>query len=454
VPVGDEFAVRTSETAPDPPSVCSRPNGGFMVARAEGGTGSSQVIARRFDAVGRAVGNDLPVSGVGYMSQADLACAADGSVAVVWSQGEDQDGIVREDIYARVIGGDGEFAGPAFLLNNFTTGRQTTPAVCSQGGGKFAAVWIDRSRDELDSVVFFDDARLRAREIVAQDPRAEVAPDIACADNGRFVIVWGDFPSKDRQDDVAARAFSSDGSTDGGRFYVNSYTTGDQTDAVVCAAGNGGFVVAWRHTVVSAGGSRIQARQLSNSGGSDGASFNVTQLGRRGVAITCGEEERSFVAVTTVDPTSGSDVFAQRFNANRTIAGDEIVAYPGNVSQRPRISGNADAKFPILWSTGSAPTSVSVDGRFFQRPDLTTTTSTTTTTTLPEPDSVCGDADESGTITAPDALAILRAAVGSQSCDPCRCDSDGSNSVTAADALRILQVAVGLDRELGCPACG
>jgi hypothetical protein len=48
---------------------------------------------------------------------------------------------------------------------------------------------------------------------------------------------------------------------------------------------------------------------------------------------------------------------------------------------------------------------------------------------------------------------VLRAAVGLATCDLCICDSDGGGTVTAADALRLLRSAVGVAIELTCPAC-
>ncbi len=68
----------------------------------------------------------------------------------------------------------------------------------------------------------------------------------------------------------------------------------------------------------------------------------------------------------------------------------------------------------------------------------------------------CGDADDSGSVTATDALFILRTSVGASSCDDCVCDVDssgGGTPTTATDALRVLQKGVGLPGELVCPPC-
>jgi exonuclease III len=98
----------------------------------------------------------------------------------------------------------------------------------------------------------------------------------------------------------------------------------------------------------------------------------------------------------------------------------------------------------------------------------TTTTSTTsttvnpstTTTTVPSGGAcadpvalTAGHAPSTDLVTASDALFILGAAVGIQTCDVCVCDADGSGGVVATDALLTLQSAVGLPVTLQCPPC-
>jgi hypothetical protein len=65
----------------------------------------------------------------------------------------------------------------------------------------------------------------------------------------------------------------------------------------------------------------------------------------------------------------------------------------------------------------------------------------------------CGDAADPSGIFASDALAVLRGAVGSQTCSPCYCDVDHSGKVVAGDALSVLRSAVGQGSDLECPCC-
>ncbi|HEY2775318.1 MAG TPA: dockerin type I domain-containing protein, partial [Candidatus Binatia bacterium] len=73
----------------------------------------------------------------------------------------------------------------------------------------------------------------------------------------------------------------------------------------------------------------------------------------------------------------------------------------------------------------------------------------TTTTTQACP--VCGDVDGDCQILASDALAVLKAAVGSQTCELSICDFNGDGKITANDALATLKAAVGTGPEPKCP---
>ncbi|MFP6626797.1 MAG: hypothetical protein VCA74_07065 [Deltaproteobacteria bacterium] len=80
------------------------------------------------------------------------------------------------------------------------------------------------------------------------------------------------------------------------------------------------------------------------------------------------------------------------------------------------------------------------------------TTSTSSTVVTVSSDE-CGDADDSGSILASDALITLKAAIGLTSCDLCKCDVDDSGGILASDALLVLKKAIGLVPSLNCPVC-
>lgn len=66
---------------------------------------------------------------------------------------------------------------------------------------------------------------------------------------------------------------------------------------------------------------------------------------------------------------------------------------------------------------------------------------------------LCGDQSNNGTVTAGDALGVLKASVGSLTCDVCVCDANHSGTITAGDALLVLKFAVGQPVGLNCSSC-
>lgn len=69
----------------------------------------------------------------------------------------------------------------------------------------------------------------------------------------------------------------------------------------------------------------------------------------------------------------------------------------------------------------------------------------------PVPDATQNGATGGSGVTSTDALYLLQAAIGEQSCTPCICDVDASGDVTATDALLALAVATGTPVSLVCP---
>ena len=57
------------------------------------------------------------------------------------------------------------------------------------------------------------------------------------------------------------------------------------------------------------------------------------------------------------------------------------------------------------------------------------------------------------TVTASDALYILKVSVGAGTCVGCQCDTNATGSTSASDALSTLKFAVGQKVAIGCPPC-
>jgi hypothetical protein len=127
-------------------------------------------------------------------------------------------------------------------------------------------------------------------------------------------------------------------------------------------------------------------------------------------------EGSTFAGVKEVQLSGDDETFS--FTINRSIALEDAIT----VTATEEASGNT-SEFSRCYLAGSGPVFT------------------------------CGDATGNDELTAPDALFVLRTAVGAGDCIPCVCDVNDSGGVTTTDALFVLRAAVGQSVELSCAAC-
>lgn len=165
----------------------------------------------------------------------------------------------------------------------------------------------------------------------------------------------------------------------------------------------------------------------------------------------------------TIDPNNGDLLVTDQGRVMRFGAGDgelkETISLGLGLTLTTDIELEADGNYIVsgsdIYGTLNAVLRVTPSGA------VTNLTPTPGTITRPRSIAVvpeglgvlCGDADDSGAVTASDALAILQTAVGARTCALCVCDVDDSSAVTATDALITLNASVGLEVELTCPPC-
>jgi hypothetical protein len=149
VRVGPEFRVNAHTTGSQiHSSVAATPNGGFVVAwQSAGQDGSGYgVFARRYDALGGAVGPEFQVNAYATGDQTSPSVAADaaGRLVIAWtSNGQDGSGsgvFARRYDTARVPGAE-------FRVNSHTTSSQADSSVAAMAGGAFVVVWTSDGQD-------------------------------------------------------------------------------------------------------------------------------------------------------------------------------------------------------------------------------------------------------------------------------------------------------------------
>src|SRR5262245_18274802 len=143
-------------------------------------------------------------------------------------------------------------AGDESLVNAYLHGTQqtspTAPAVASSPSGDLVVVFSGEGSGDTSGIFARrlpltgnPGAEFRANVTTDGD---QVAPTVAVAENGDFVIAWAGQGAGDRSG-VFARRFNAQGTPLSGEILVNSTVVGTQGQPAVAITPGGGFVVAW-----------------------------------------------------------------------------------------------------------------------------------------------------------------------------------------------------------------
>jgi hypothetical protein len=419
------------------------------------------IIAREFDHDGRAVDEDHAIGDpVLPESRDEISCLArmpKGRRVVVWEDDTGKDGD-SFGLFGVVVTRRGTRLGEEFPVNlEHTDGVQERPSIGATHG-QFVVAWSDH-RDSFDE----DRLQIRAQRFDARGSRVgnelllATLPDEEAFDPavvaltgdhaGEFVVAWDSvIPYGPSGGDIVARLLMPDG-TVSARTILNQNLDLVAQGVPSVAATPSGFIATWTQ-VTSRDDSEIYARLFDYSMAPLSDEFRVD-------TTTGNQQSTSDVAVsptgdfvidwTTTDENNALNVMAQAFLADGTPLGEPIrlstktPGFQGTTFNQAHLTFLNATDFVAVWTDDYGPTRTDVNARLFQ-------------TTHDQ--HLCGDAfGRELVIDTADALAILRAGVGVQSCRTCDCDTNGSGDITATDALIANELAVGLRPASACAPC-
>jgi hypothetical protein len=138
LPLAGQFQINSlvSTQSESWPAVTTLADGGFFVVWTV-----PQVHGRRFTADATPVGDDFQINTftTGTESKTDVATNGDGRVFVVWQDGEESG--ENDEIRGRMFSSNLIAQGSDFRINTLITGVQEDPEVAEYGQGGFFVVW-------------------------------------------------------------------------------------------------------------------------------------------------------------------------------------------------------------------------------------------------------------------------------------------------------------------------
>lgn len=173
------------------------------------------------------------------------------------------------DIYARVLGADGQFEGNEFRVNHGTN-VVANVSLCSFETGGFMAAWselegVNQSPQwEIKARVFDENGTVQSPVISVNEtvPFDQYAPKLA-AIGDRVLAVWTANGQDGYGEGVYGRYLDADGSLFGPEFLVNTETTGSQFYPAVASDSRSRFLIGWSGFTGGAASFDVDAQQYA-----------------------------------------------------------------------------------------------------------------------------------------------------------------------------------------------
>ncbi|MEO8276835.1 MAG: hypothetical protein ABI639_11500 [Thermoanaerobaculia bacterium] len=340
-------------------SVASQANGAFVVtwnsygSPAPGDSDAASVQGRRFTADGSPIGLQFLVNSytTGYQGGSAVAIDGTGGFVVVWASDGSAAGPAGNDhsgrsIQAQRYANDGSTLGSQFQINTYSTSEQSQPAIAMTAAGDFIVAWasIGSAPPGNDSNAYSVQARRYLGNGTPIGSEFQVNtyttgnqryPAVGIDGDGGFVVAWQSTGATgdNLADSIQAQRFDATGATLGSQFLVNTYTTGDQTQAAIAVAPSGDFVVAWTSYGSPDGepGASVHARRFDATGAPQGIQFKVNTLttGYQGLPAVAADSRGDFIITWHGSASSGTDtspfsIQARRFRASGAALGSEF----------------------------------------------------------------------------------------------------------------------------------
>lgn len=406
VPLGSEFQVNTYTRWNQANASITRTNSGFMVvweSYTQDGAGYG-VFGQRLGFNGGRINPEFQVNSHTSSGQGRLriTASANGAFVVVWSSSfQDGDG---SGVFGQRYDSDAEPLGSEFQINTYTTHGQVRPDIGAAADGRFVVVWISSQQDGSGAGIFgqrYDGAgepagtEFRVNSITLGD---QTFPEIAVSTAGDFIVTWSREGGTSGANTIFARRFSSAGIPVGNDFVVNESTRFNKSDPDVALDMRGNFVVVWSSYLRDGSQHGVFGRRFLSSGAPTGTEFQVNTYttGNQSDAILATdfarvamEADGRFIVVWNSFGQDGSfdGIFGQRFASDGARAGTEFQVNTYTVDQQidPSVAFGNGGEFLVLWSTATAFGGADVHGQRFGEASPSPTPSPTASATAVPP---------------------------------------------------------------------
>ncbi|CAO3433711.1 beta strand repeat-containing protein [Azospirillum endophyticum] len=343
----------------------------------------SDVIARRYDAQGNAIGSAFTVNTTTAYDQGrpSISALADGGFVIAWEGRLANLGPM--DIFQQRYDGNGVKVGSENRVNSYTAGDQVWTKTAALADGGWIVTWTSQDQADVYQQRYAANgqavgAETRINTVTANGQAWTRATGLK---DGGWVVAWE--TTNGNQDGsgrgVYQQRYSAGGQMVGGETQVNSYTAGDQGDASIASLSDGGWVVTWHSTGQDGSGIGVYGQIFNADGTRRGGERLMTQVvaGDQYRPSVTGLADGGFVVAWGSAGGGGYALYGQRFLADGTpVTGQFQIseAITGN-TEWSQLAARPDGGFVVVWDRPDDVTSTANDWELSMRVFKTNSTS-------------------------------------------------------------------------------
>ncbi|ESQ89800.1 hypothetical protein ABAC460_10890 [Asticcacaulis sp. AC460] len=347
-------------------------DGGYVITWSDWQQG--KIVVQRYDASGHESGAEIAVSQAGWwVSNSDVIGLSDGGFLVTW-MGQGVDWVNYEfsaNILARRYDASGNAVGDEFIVNATRPGTQDSPVMAQLANGDIVIAWTSMStttaqlpelyfqRYDVSGAAIGGETRIDVTSLTVRgtDYAYPVVASLTALDGGGFVITWTSNAQDGDGFGVSARMFDASGVAIGEDFLVNGVGADDQYLPSVTALADGGYVIAWDSAAdwYTTAGARLTAQRFDESGARVGGEFQIgsaAAVSSHGVKVA-GQADGSFLVAWGEYDGADMTAFVQQYGSDGQKAGGAVEVARGSLWGIDVVALD-DGGFAVTWTVNIA----------------------------------------------------------------------------------------------------
>jgi hypothetical protein len=263
----------------------------------------------------------------GYQYEPSICALSDDSFAIAWNSNQDAGSY---DVYARVFNATGAAITPEFRVNNFTTGSQHRPSICTLTQNSFAVTWESSDLDGDGYGVFgavFDATTgnnlTKAFQVNDYTTNDQWFSSVCALDNEKIAVAWRSHYQDGNGTGVYATVIdTTTGNNVTAELQMNEETAFTQQNPSICALSSDLFIVAWESALQDGDGYGVYTRAVNVTTGTpifSEVQVNNYTTGNQWYSAICALSEKS-IAVAWESAFQDGDGFGVYFATFRLLS--------------------------------------------------------------------------------------------------------------------------------------